>query len=43
MFEGDAPYWRGAAYDQYADRTWRRTGSTTQDIAADEDLLTNTA
>jgi transglutaminase-like putative cysteine protease len=42
VFAGDAPYWRGAAYDQYADRTWRRTGSTTQDVAANEDLLTNT-
>ena len=26
LFEGDAPYWRGAAYDEYRDRIWRRTG-----------------
>ena len=42
MLEGDPPYWRGAAYDQYADRTWRRTGSTSQDIPAGDDLLAST-
>ncbi len=32
-------YWRAAAYDTLDGRTWRRTGSTTQDIPTGEDLL----
>ena len=37
--DGDAPYWRGAAYDQYDGISWNRTASTQQDIPAGDDLL----
>ena len=32
-------YWRGASWDAFDGQNWDRTGSTTQDIPAGEDLL----